>query len=46
MCEDYILLRPPRSKGEKKTIIAMVCNTIHGTVKEAWEVNRIGCQGE
>lgn len=48
VCEDYILLRPTRSKKKKRkqAIIAMVCNTIHGTVKEAWEVNRIGCGGD
>lgn len=49
VCEDYILLRPTRSNKKKKrkqAIIAMVCNTIHGTVKEAWEVNRIGCGGD
>lgn len=37
---------PPRSKKKKKqAIIAIVCSTIHGIVKQAWEVNRIRCQG-
>lgn len=35
-----------KKKKRKQAIIAMVCNTIHGTVKEAWEVNRIGCGGD
>lgn len=37
------LLQPLRSK--KQAITAIVCSTIHGIVKQAWEVNRIHCQG-
>lgn len=41
--KDYLRLRPPRSK--KQAIIAVVCNTIRGIVKKAWEASRIWCRG-
>lgn len=35
----------PVAQWSKRAIIAIVCNTIHGIVKEAWEENRKYCQG-
>lgn len=46
LCMRITLYCDPRAKKkQQQAIIAIVCNTIHGIVKQAWDVNRICCQG-